>query len=529
MKCNKLFLWLIFIALSIKSISQSDIQAGGNLAADTTLVNSLLQQSTDVRNNDPEKSLKLALQARMLAEKADFKKGLAYAYKNIGLAYLILAKYIEALQNYEQSLKIFEEIKYDEGIANLLGNIGVIYYYQGDMIKSLDYYLESLKIAERTGNKLRIMTMLNNVGAIYGLKPVTYDKALQFYLQALPLCEELGDKDALGGISVNVGDIYADSTYHQHDDEKALTYFNRALRAYGLNSEGSPNAYNAIGKLYLSQGKYKEALQNYSQALSISEKLSDRLKMVQSLIGISTVYIRQNDYKTALSYFKTAEPFALEINSAQILLDLYKYMSEAYAKARDFKQAFRYQSLFSSAKDTVYNIESDKKLVSRQFDFDLEKKQGEINLLTKDKALSELQLKRQKLVRTGLLAGLVLIFLIAGLLYRDYRNKVRVNKILDSQKVQIENLLLNILPAEVAAELQSKGQATPQFYESASVLFTDFVGFTRIADKLSPQEVVAELGECFMAFDEIIEKYNLEKIKTIGDAYMCAGGNTCKK
>jgi len=114
--------------------------------------------------------------------------------------------------------------------------------------------------------------------------------------------------------------------------------------------------------------------------------------------------------------------------------------------------------------------------------------------------------------------------MIALLIYRNYRIKVKTNKILDRQKEEIENLLLNILPAEVAKELQVNGSAMPRYYESVSVLFTDFKGFTMIADKLTPQELVEELNSCFMAFDEIIERNKLEKIKTIGDSYMCAGG-----
>jgi len=195
MKCIKLIFLLAYISFSLNGIGQPANQPDAPAKSDTSLVNVLLQQSTDQRNNDPDRALALAIQAKELAEKIEFQKGTAYAYKNIGLAYLIQAKYIEALQNYDQSLKIFEEIKFDEGIANLLGNIGVIYYYQGDMVKALDYYLKSLKIAEQTGNKLRIMPMLNNVGNIYNLKNDTANKskALHYYLQALPICEELGD------------------------------------------------------------------------------------------------------------------------------------------------------------------------------------------------------------------------------------------------------------------------------------------------------------------------------------------------
>jgi adenylate cyclase len=76
----------------------------------------------------------------------------------------------------------------------------------------------------------------------------------------------------------------------------------------------------------------------------------------------------------------------------------------------------------------------------------------------------------------------------------------------------------------VAHELRTKGEAKPRYYENVSVLFTDFKGFTMIADKLSPGELVEELNACFIAFDDIIVRNNLEKIKTIGDSYMCAGG-----
>ena len=122
------------------------------------------------------------------------------------------------------------------------------------------------------------------------------------------------------------------------------------------------------------------------------------------------------------------------------------------------------------------------------------------------------------------MVGLFLAFTIALLIFRGYRIKVKTHKILDKQKNEIEGLLLNILPDAVAQELKTKGRATPRHYESVSVMFTDFKGFTLIADKMSPDQVVEELDACFNAFDAIIEKYNLEKIKTIGDAYMCAGG-----
>lgn len=97
-------------------------------------------------------------------------------------------------------------------------------------------------------------------------------------------------------------------------------------------------------------------------------------------------------------------------------------------------------------------------------------------------------------------------------------------RMLEDEKEKTEKLLLNILPREMADELKNKGKAKARQYRSATVMFTDFKGFTRLAENYKPQELVAELDSYFIKFDEIVNKYNVEKIKTIGDAYMAAGG-----
>lgn len=95
---------------------------------------------------------------------------------------------------------------------------------------------------------------------------------------------------------------------------------------------------------------------------------------------------------------------------------------------------------------------------------------------------------------------------------------------LSYEKKKSDELLLNILPEEVAEELKAKGTADAKQFDDVTVMFTDFKGFTQISERLSPSELVAEIHTCFKEFDNIIGKHNIEKIKTIGDAYMCAGG-----
>ena len=205
------------------------------------------------------------------------------------------------------------------------------------------------------------------------------------------------------------------------------------------------------------------------------------------------------------------------------LKDLYQDMAFAYSKNKNYSDAFLYQSKYADIKDTLYNIESKKKLNQFQFDYELSKKEGELSRKQVELNLKEARIKSEKQARIGVTIGLGLLLIIAFIIYRNSLQKSRINKILDKQKAQIELLLLNILPKEVATELQTSGSSKPRHFEEVSILFTDFKGFTSIADKLSPGDLVEDLNECFIAFDSIIEKYNLEKIKTIGDSYMCAG------
>ncbi|MBP9886353.1 MAG: adenylate/guanylate cyclase domain-containing protein [Leptospiraceae bacterium] len=122
------------------------------------------------------------------------------------------------------------------------------------------------------------------------------------------------------------------------------------------------------------------------------------------------------------------------------------------------------------------------------------------------------------------LSLIVYLELAAYLKERFNRNDYLTNERIREQEEKSNRLLLNILPEKVAEELKHKGEVTPVLYESVSIIFSDFKGFTRIAEKMKPEELVKELDGYFFQFDEIVKRYNLEKLKTIGDSYMCVGG-----
>ena len=117
----------------------------------------------------------------------------------------------------------------------------------------------------------------------------------------------------------------------------------------------------------------------------------------------------------------------------------------------------------------------------------------------------------------------VLIFIIF-LVVRSNMKQNKSNKIITREKKRSDELLLNILPAEVAEELKDKGSADAQYFNEVTVFFSDFVGFTKVAERMTPQQLVNELDACFKGFDHIMTKYNIEKIKTVGDAYLAVSG-----
>lgn len=518
MKYRNLFYFCIILLFTTTPLSSQDPAADSleqilRIAPlDSGRVNLLNTISKNYFGSSPEKALKYGEESVELSRKLNFPKGEALGLKNMGIAHYMMGNYLETLQFWQQSLSVYRKINDKAGEANILGNIGAVYFNQSDEANAIEYYLKSLKIAEEINDSIRIATTLSNIGAVYLNKQATYSKALLYFLRSLPYAERLGDNNILGTITVNLGEIY----FKMGDDSLALLYFERSLDAYA-NSENIPYSLNAIGKVYAKRGDYEKAIKYHEEALSISEKLDTRLDIAQSLQGLAKAQFRQKSYRKSLQNLLRAESLAIEIGSPLELKNIYSEMAKAYSEMSDYPNAYKYQTLYANIKDTLYNIETDKKLNSLQFTFDIQKKESEIDLLTKDKALTELNLEKQKGIRNVTIGGLAFAMLFLGVVWSQ---KKRISK----EKQRSEELLLNILPEETAEELKATGTAKAKSFDLVTVMFTDFKNFTQASEKLSAEELVQEINYCYSEFDKIITKHNIEKIKTIGDSYMCAGG-----
>jgi tetratricopeptide (TPR) repeat protein len=506
-------LFSLFVSFQLKADNiDSLLQLLNRAGQDTNRVKILLDLSKEAIGDNPDQSMAYAEDARKLSEKLDFQKGLAAAYKGIGRAYYTKGDYVQTLNYWNQSLSVFEQIGDKAGIANILSNLGATYFNQGDDAKALDYYLRSLRIAEELRDTFRIVTLRSNIGAVYQNKDITKGKALEFFKAALPLAEALQDDGILGTVYVNLGEIYL----HYNVLDTALLYFTKSLKT----NEGTPDvSYSlmSLGKVYKRKGDFANAIKYGEAAYEEAVKLDSKSDIAIALVALGETYAASGDVSHALERFHSAEKLAAEIGAEYQLKGAYEGLSAAYAKSGNYAKAFSYQEKLLAIKDTLFNLDIEKKLGTLQFSFDIEKKQNEINLLTKDQELKQKEISRQKLVRNGFIGGFAIMLLFAGVFLLQ-RNRI------SKEKKRSDELLLNILPEETAEELKATGAAKAKAFDMVTVMFTDFKNFTQASELLTPQELVNEINFCYSEFDRIIMRYGIEKIKTIGDAYMCAGG-----
>ena len=180
-------------------------------------------------------------------------------------------------------------------------------------------------------------------------------------------------------------------------------------------------------------------------------------------------------------------------------------------------EAYKYYKNHIAYRDSLNNIKLVQKMADLRTNYEVSQKQIEVDLLNQQK-------RNQHNIVIATVIASFLIFLLAVGLYRRYYFAKETNNIINKEKSRSDKLLLNILPLETANELKQSGRVLAKKFEAVTVLFTDFKGFTQYAENLSPEKLVESVDYYFTKFDEIMEKHHLEKIKTIGDSYMCAGG-----
>ncbi|MCC6691681.1 MAG: tetratricopeptide repeat protein [Bacteroidia bacterium] len=487
--------------------------------------------------SEPEVAFDYANQAFELANKLQFHRGKAYAYRNIGLYRFNHNEFNTAIDEHLKALDIFEKLNDRKGMLLSYNSLGLIYYKQGYYPLAIRNYLSVLALLEEIGDKMAIADNYTNIAKIY-CKDGNYTQALDYLQSSLKIQLEQNDKAGLSENYNNIGNIY----YDKKNYALALEYYKKALRSREEANSSDPLAlaecYNNLGNAYLQMNTLDFALEFQQKALKIQQKQHDDLATAATYNNLGLVYGRTGKETEAIRNHNRAIEIGTALNNHEILKEAYGGLSSIYAKQNNFPKAYQYYLLYSASKDVVLNKENTRSMTEINAKYEFDKKEKENELLVKDKQNQALEARRRQTVIYSLIVILFIVVLLSVFIFISYRQKKAVIRELaekngiilkqkeegEKEKKRSEELLLNILPTETAEELKNYGKAAPRSYKMVTVLFTDFKGFTTIAEKLTPEQLVYELDYCFRKFDEIMGRFGIEKIKTIGDAYMCAGG-----
>ncbi|MBK7751082.1 MAG: tetratricopeptide repeat protein [Flavobacteriales bacterium] len=491
----------------------------------------------------------------VLATRTGSENAKANADNILGEIALRLGDYAEARRYFAECLQLNRKSGNERNTAGALNNMANVKRKEGDLAGALRDYLAAVDINQRSGNEDWLGKNYDNIGTIY-LQLGDHPEALSYMLKALALRERIGDKPGIAVSYSNLGLFYqqqsdlkealrhtqaALKTRQELDDQNgmAISYVNIAdiLNRSGQHAEALQQAEEAIrvseeigakytliaayayaGQAYEGLGRSAEALSAYGSGRLLAESIDDRSDQAEISLMAVALLTKTKRYAEARRHLDTAIPIARTVGSREMLANAYRELERLDSINGDWNGAYRNHRMHVLYRDSIYNASNTEETTRLKLQYEFDKAEAAAKAeQDKRDALSAEELQRKEMQRNALVG-----FAVFGIVFAvvDMRRRRRIKK----EHARSEALLLNILPAEVAEELKAKGHADAKHFDNVTILFTDFKGFTEASEKLSPQELVEELNTCFKAFDGIITARGIEKIKTIGDAYMCAGG-----
>ena len=414
----------------------------------------------------------------------------------------------------ELSLKYAEELI---NLSTVLGNNEYLFRgyqqkgnkkgLQGNLVEALEAHFKSAEAAKRARYKPGEGGAYSSIADIYSINDDSAN-AMHYYYKAIAILRQSGDSLRLATAILNAGDEF----YNRKNYDSALVYFKESEKIFeNLDYRiGEAYSWGNTGRVYANIGDIDVAEKNLKKAIDTLLKLEDYNPICVYLISMCDIYMQKEDQKRALAYAMRSLTLARQYGLKDQISDANKKLSELYEQSGNHVEALKYYKDHIAYRDSVSNLQTVQNLANLRTNYELSQKQVELNLLNQKR-------KNQRTILISLLIILGLTTVLLGTLYWYY-------KAISKETKRSENLLLNILPVEIAKELKQKGKVDAVKFDQVTVLFTDFVEFARSAEHIPPEKLVESIDYYYKGFDEITTKYGLEKIKTVGDSYMCASG-----
>lgn len=530
-------------------------------------VNELIEVSTAYRFSDIHKSLTTIDEALAIAQKIDYKQGIARCYLKKG-QYLSNAGVLkESGENLEKAAALFKSIDKRNEYAVCLKELADYKRSTGDPEKAEDLIKESTAIATELQDK-QLLAECEIASGIIDMKTGEFADATAHLLSALRTAEAIKNDEIIMNSCRELGNINS----LEENIPRSNEYFERALNISKKigNKLGVADAYCNIASNYLTIGDLDNAAVNIAKSMDLSRQLNYKPTLALDLLNMGYCLTYQNKYKEADKQLAEAERVFGELGDkhgqAEVLnakgylaakthnLDeaeknyvasataaqpikandqlkaSYDGLAYIYEQKKDYEGAYHFQKLSQEISSQVFNTSNARAVTKLQLSYDFEKvkEQQRREQELKDKVTAAERTRERWfnyfLVVVGLMAAI-----IAVLTYMAYRNSRRAkdllfekNILITKEKETAERLLSDIIPAEIETRIKASG--ITEIENFATVMFIDFDDFTSVEQHFSPIELMDELDLVFKGMDDVCKKFRLETLKTLSDGYLCIGG-----
>jgi tetratricopeptide (TPR) repeat protein len=349
------------------------------------------------------------------------------------------------------ALQLSEKLNYKKGASLANSLLGTSYTNLSQYPKALGYYLEALKIDEETGNKRGVGLRLNKIGMVYERQREP-DKALNYYFRAIKIGEEIGDSLGIGDRLSNIGNVYMKQGIESSDQktrnllfEKALSYYLHSL-AMQSRAPGAREIQTTLGNIanvYLFKSEYDKAKEYYEKALRMSEQAGDKNSMARQYANMGELYSMQKKFPQAEQCVLKAMEICSQIGSIDYRRQFEATLSGVYENWGKHALALQHYKNSMRLKDSIFNAEKAKELTRKEMNYEFEKKEAAIKAEQDRKdAIAEAELRQQQKQLNYLVAGFIIVIVLALFIYRGYRQKRLANIIIEEKNREIMDSII---------------------------------------------------------------------------------------
>ncbi|MCB0523388.1 MAG: sensor histidine kinase [Saprospiraceae bacterium] len=431
----------------------------------------LYMLSWEYRFSDKDKALLYGEEGLKLAKELKDSVSIGSAMNSIAEAYLNAGNFEEAEKITKEELPYARATPKKKNLLGALTRLGTINYRRGKFDDALVYQLEVMREVEKMDNPEFTGVASLNLGLTY-MDLKRYDEAMQYYNISLEAFKKMNFAAGLGACYVNIAETLTNQKKYGEAEEAAFKGEEQLIKAG--NKLHLAYIYTVLGKIYANTGQTQKRLMYNRKALALAHENQDDFMMAMNQEYLGSTLMEMGEMSSAKMYLDSALTIGKNIGEKSVVIETYGHLRDWHILQKQFDQARKYDELYSSAMDSVFNTKMAEKVADSETKYETEKKEAEISA-------QKLELLSQRVWIYGLFVGLLTVIILGYLFYNRYR--LRKEAELNEAIIREQQLGLN---AVIEAQEAERKRIAQELHDSiAQDMAAIRMGFSVLQHKMS--------------------------------------------